>query len=294
MLEADVRKPRPETIDDDEIKLLAIQGIQNSDPVKAAQLAGTLLSSTNSLAVKRRALYILALSDQASAHELLLSYAKGGGNPDLQREAISYLATRRSKQPTTSGELRQIYESTQDPAIRRAIIDAYRTTGDKPALIMLASTSGAPMEVRQQAIRNLTDVAAPTDLWALYQKEENKDLRMSMVRAFSSMGAVDQLLQIAKSDQDPSVRQLALRSLGSQKTEKTGNTLVEMYSTETNKDAKMSIVSALANQNNDVGLVAVARKETKDIDLKREIVRRLAEMSSRSKVAADYLMEVIK
>lgn len=294
VLEADVRKPRPETIDgDDELKLLAIQGIQNSDPAKAAQLAGTILSGSNSLQLKRRALYILALSDQPSAHDLLLNYAKGNGNPDLQREAINYLATRRTKQPTTSNDLRQIYESTQDPTIRRAIIDAYRTTGDKASLITVASTSGAPVDIRSAAIRNLSDVAAPTDLWALYQKEENKDLRISMVRAFSSMGAVDQLLQIAKSDKDPEVRQQAVRSLGNQKIDRTGTTLVDMYSSETDKNAKMAIITALGNQNNDVGLVAVARKETKDLDLKKAIVSRLMEMAGRSKVAADYLMEVL-
>jgi len=294
VLEADVRKPRPEAIEDDEIKLLAIQGIQASDPAKAAQLATTLLAGTNSLAVKKRALYILALSDQPSAHDELLKYAKGAGNPDLQREAINYLATRRTKQPTTNAELKQIYESTSDPAIKRAIIDAYRTTGDKPALITLASTPGAPVEIRQQAVRNLTDLAVPQDLWALYQKEDNKDLRMSMTRAFSSMGAVDQLLQIAKSDKDPEVRRQAVRSLGNQKVERTGATLVDMYGTETDKDNKMAIISALANQNNDTGLVALARKETKDLQLKTELVRRIAEMSRSSKVAADYLLEVIK
>jgi HEAT repeat protein len=294
VLEADVRKPSIDRIDDDEIKLLAIQGIQNSDPAKAAQLAATLLSGTNSLRVKRQALYILALSDQPSAHELLLSYAKGNGNPDLQREAINYLATRRTKQPTTSSELKQIYEATNDPSIRRAIIDAYRLTGDKASLLSVASAGGTPVEIRSQAIRNLSDVAAPTDLWALYQKEEDKDLRIAMVRSFSSMGAVEQLLQIAKSDKDPSVRQQAIRSLGSQKIDKTGTTLVDMYGTETDKDAKMAIISALANQNNDTGLVALARKETKDVELKRQLVTKIAEMSGRSKVAQDYLLEVIK
>ena len=117
---------------------------------------------------------------------------------------------------------------------------------------------------------------------------------MSMTRAFSSMGAVDQLLQIAKSDKDPEVRRQAVRSLGNQKVEKTGATLVDMYGTETDKDNKMAIISALGNQNNDTGLVTLARKETKDLELKREIVRRLAEMSRTSKVAADYLLEVIK
>ena len=61
-------------------------------------------------------------------------------------------------------------------------------------------------------------------------------LRLSMTRAFSSMGAVDQLLQIAKSDKDPEVRRQAVRSLGNQKVEKTGTTLVDMYGTETDSD----------------------------------------------------------
>ncbi|MFI5179177.1 MAG: HEAT repeat domain-containing protein, partial [Vicinamibacterales bacterium] len=293
VLEADVKKPPVGMIDDDDIKLLAIQGIQNSDPVRAAQLAEKLLASTNSLPVKRRALYILALSDQPSAHDLLLSYAKGSGNPDLQKEAINYLATRRGKQPTTAADLRQIYESTTDPTIKRAIIDAYRTTGDKTSLMTIAA-SGASIDLRQHAVSNLADLAAPQELWTLYQKEQDKDLRISMVRAFSSMGAVDQLLQIAKSDKEPAVRQQAVRSLGSQKVEKTGATLVDMYSSEQDKDAKLAIIAALGNQNNDTGLVAIARKETTNIELKREIVRRLAEMSSHSKVAADYLLEVIK
>ncbi|HUL74285.1 MAG TPA: HEAT repeat domain-containing protein [Vicinamibacterales bacterium] len=293
VLEADVKKPAVGAIDDDDIKLLAIQGIMNSDPVRGAQLCETVLTGTNSLALKRRALYLLALSDQPRAHEVVLSYAKGSGNPDLQREAISYLATRRSKQPTTAADMRQIYESTTDLSIKRAIIDAYRTSGDKSSLITIVQ-SGAPTELRSRAVSNLTDLAAPQELWTLYQKEPDKDLRIAMVRAFSSMGAVDQLLQIAKTDKEPVVRQQAVRSLGSQKVDKTGSTLVEMYSTEQDKDAKMAIISALANQNNDTGLVAIARKETTNIELKREIVRRLAEMSSRSKVAADYLLEVIK
>jgi HEAT repeat protein len=150
------------------------------------------------------------------------------------------------------------------------------------------------MGLQSRAISNLSDLASPQELWPLYQKEENKDLRMSMTRAFSSMGAVEQLMQIAKSDKDPEVRRQALRSLGNQKVEKTGTTLVDMYGTETDKDNKMAIISALGNQNNDTALVALARKETKDLELKREIVRRLAEMSKTSKVAADYLLEVIK
>jgi hypothetical protein len=53
------------------------------------------------------------------------------------------------------------------------------------------------------------------------------------------------------------------------------------------------VISALSSQNNAEALVAIARKET-SLDLKRDLVRRLSDMAPRSKVAADYLMEIIK
>jgi hypothetical protein len=43
---------------------------------------------------------------------VLLSYAKGGGNPDLQLEAIRYLAANRNKQSTVDG-LMNIYQKHQ-------------------------------------------------------------------------------------------------------------------------------------------------------------------------------------
>ena len=107
------------------------------------------------------------------------------------------------------------------------------------------------------------------------------------------MGAVDQMVQVLKTEKDPGVRQQAIRSLGNMKTEKTGPMLVEMYGAEQDKDNRKAVISALANQNNAEGLVAIARKES-SLDLKTEIVRRLSDMAPHSKVAADYLMEVIK
>jgi hypothetical protein len=54
-------------------------------------------------------------------------------------------------------------------------------------------------------VNGLSDIAAPAELWALYQKEENKELRAQMVSVFSSMGAVE-LTQIVKTEKEPTVR----------------------------------------------------------------------------------------
>jgi hypothetical protein len=95
VLEADAKRRagqpvNPADMDDDELKLLAIMGIQRTDPERVIPLVEVVLGATNSLKVKKQALYVLALSTQPKAHQILLSYAKGAGNPDLQQEAIRH------------------------------------------------------------------------------------------------------------------------------------------------------------------------------------------------------------
>jgi HEAT repeat protein len=309
-LETNVRKLGPSQVDDEDLKLVAIQGIQYSDPERAVSVCEGVLNGTNSLAVKRRAIYTLALIDRPEAHAILLNYAKGKGNPELQREAITYLGARSSKQPTKSSELIDIYSSTNDVDVKSAVISAFRSAGDKQSLMNIATGQGfgrgvgvgsgqmaaaavqADMNLKSRAISNLSDLASPQELFPLYQREENKDLRAEWVSTFSSMGALDQLVQVVKTEKEPTVRQRAIRALGNQKTEKTGSMLSDLY-TNGDKDTKEAVISALGGQSNAEGLVAIGRKET-DKDLRVRIVRELVNMAPRSKVAADYLAEILK
>jgi HEAT repeat protein len=341
-LEADVRKLGPNQVDDDDLKLLALQGIQNQNPDLAIPaLENVLNKPTNSQAVRERALYVLATNDQPKAHQILLSYAKGGGNPDLQLAAISYLANRGQK--TSSAELIDIYSSSANTDVRLAVIRAFRSAGAKGPLMAIASGNGfggttyvsggrgagassttstststgragaggaggrgagagagsgmtseqlAKMAEQSIAIRGLTDLASPTELWPLYQKEENKDLRMEWVSTFSAMGAVDQLLQIVSTEKDPGVRLRAVRSLGNTRSDKAGPALISMYAGG-DKETKRAVITALGSQNNPESLIAVYDKET-DMELKRQIVAQVADMAGRSPAAMDFLMKIIK
>ena len=155
VLEADVRRLAgqrvdPQTLDaNDELKLIAINGIANTDPDRAIPLLEGVLNGANTLGNKRRALFVLALSKDPRAHQILLRYAKGGGSPELQVEAIRNLVSRRDGQ-TSETELREIYESTQDPTIRRAVIEAYGNAGNKAALV--ANREEQDRGRRQQAV----------------------------------------------------------------------------------------------------------------------------------------------
>jgi HEAT repeat protein len=296
-LEAEVKKRggqpiNPAEIDDDELKVLAIQGLMNTDPARAIPLLEGVLNGTNSLAVKRQALYTLALSKDPKAHQILLGYAKGAGNPDLQLEAIRYLAANRDKQ-TTSTELMQIYSTTQSTEVKLAVIRALQSSRANVALTNIVTSTASPMIVRQQALSGLSGQINPDELWALYQKETNKELKMQMVSLFGSMDAADHLNRIITSEKDVEIRRRAVRSLGSRKAEKSGQLLVNLYPGEQDLETRRTIISALSAQNNAEGLVAIARKET-TLELKKEIVRRLSDMAPKSKVAADYLMEIIK
>jgi HEAT repeat protein len=342
-LEADVRKLGPNQVDDDDLKLLALQGIQNQNPDAAIPALETVLNKpTNSQAVRERALYVLATNDQPKAHQILLSYAKGGGNPDLQLAAIGYLANRGQK--TSSAELIDIYSSSANTDVRLAVIRAFRSAGAKGPLMAIASGNGfgpgttyvssgrgiststttstntvtprgagrgagagaganagtsemsaaqrEALTERRVAISGLTDLASPAELWPLYQKEENKDLRMEWVSTFSSMGAVDQLLQIINTEKDSAVRLRAVRSLGNTRSDKAGPALASMYAAG-DKETKSAVITALGSQNNPESLIAVYEKET-DPELKRQIVSQVANMAGRSPAAMDFLLKIIK
>ena len=283
----------PADVDDDELKVLAINGIKNTDPERAIPQLESVLKSANTPRVKRQAIYVLASIENPRAYQVLLGYAKGAGNPDLQLDAIRYLTASRKNQQTSAKDLQEIYQGTQDNNVKMAIIGAWRSSGNSPALTQVVSSGQQPMMIRQSALSGLANILGPQDLYTLYEKETNKDLKLQMVSVFGSMQAFDQLNRVIKTEKDPEVRRRALRALGMMKTEKTGQILVDLYGSETDVDAKRSIISSLGGQNNAEGLVAIARKET-SVQLKTEIVRKLADMAPRSKVAADYLMEIIR
>lgn len=298
VLEAEVKKAagqpmRPENQDDEDLKLLAIMSLQNSDPERAIPLLQGVLNSAGSLKLKDRALYVLALSSQPQAHTMLVNIAKGG-NPDLQLKAIRYLATsnRSGKNPNANQELMEIYNAASSVDVKTAVLQAFGSSGDRAALVSVLSGT-TETDIRRVGISQLGSAQAGPELWAMYQKETNKDLKMQILRTLGSMGAYDKIIEVARTEKDPDVRSSAIRSLGSMKADRSGAALSEIYATQ-DADGKKAVIAGLANQNNAEALVAIARKET-DFELKKRIIQTLSNGSmSKNKVAQDYLMEILK
>ena len=278
----------PESQQDEDLKLLAIQGLQHSDPEQAIPLLEKILNSSNSPRIKERALYVLALSNSTRAQEILFGIAKGAGNPDMQRKAIDYLATH--SRAEGRGRLEEIYRTNTDPDVRMRVLRAYMSAGDRARLLNVAQ-SEQNEDLRMAAIQYLGSSGAITELGQLYEKESSKAIRLRIVRSLASAGAIDRLQQIARAETDPEIRMQAIRSFASVGRERSGTILQDMYAKETTVEAKRAIIQALHAQNNAEGLVAIARREN-DPKLKEQIVRSLSTMT-KSKVALDYLMEIL-
>lgn len=296
-LEAEVKRSagqpvRPENEDDEDLKLLAIQSLQSSDPERAIPLLQGVLNSAGSLKLKDRALFVLAYSSQPQAHTILVNIAKGG-NPDLQLKAIRYLASsnRSGKNPTANQELMEIYNNSQSSDVKSAVLQALGSSGDRAALMAVISGTQSA-EIRREGINQLGSAQAGPELWSMYQKENDKQLKMQILSALANMGAYDKIIDVARTERDADIRNRAIRSLGNMRSDRSGAALTEIYGSLTDIDAKKAVISSLSNQNNAEALIAIVRKET-SFELKKRIVEALSNMP-KNKAAQDYLMEIIK
>jgi tetratricopeptide (TPR) repeat protein len=291
-LEVEVREragqpPRPESQEDEEMKVLALRALQHSDPEQAVPMLERLLKSNESPRLKDRALFVLAQSESPRARQVLVTVAKGEHDPDLQLKALQYLSYSKSVENRTL--LADIYRTSAEIDVKRRILRSFMTMGDRERLLEIARAESSA-ELRAEAVRQLGMMKAGDALWELYQKETNVEVKQQILRGMFTGGDAARLIDLAKAEQNPTLRRTAVRNLGMMSIEKTGAAILAIYDGDVDADTRKAAIEALFIQRNDVGLVALARKE-KNLALKKAIVERLSTM--KSKVALDYLMEIL-
>jgi tetratricopeptide (TPR) repeat protein len=277
----------PESATDEDLKLLAINSLMNTDPERAAPLLEKLLKSTNSARVKERALFILAQSHSQKSRDVLASVAKGGSNPDLQAKAIEYLGVYGGRENLQM--LVDIYKASNDVHIKRYILNSFMVAGSRENLLAVAKSESNP-ELKVQAIQLLGNAGGSADLAQLYTGESSPEVKRAIIQGLFVSGNADKLIELAKSEKDDNLRHTAINQLGVMGRNKTGTALAGLYAQETNTDNKKSIINALFVQGNAAALVEIARKES-DVNLKKTIIQQLSVMHS--KEATDYLMEIL-
>ncbi len=269
----------------EEIKLMAINGLMNGDPERAVPLLEKILKSPSSIRLKDRALFVLTQSNSPQAQQLLLGIAKGGSNPDLQLRALKYLAMSGNKNVTA--DIAGIYKSSHDLAIKKQALNSLMIAKAVDELFYIARTE-QDANLRTEAIRDLGILHQGDKLSQLYQGGIAKDV---VLENMFLLGDPNRLLEILRTEKDPKLRASAIRSLGMMHSQAAGDGLIALYPAEQDTTVKKEIVNSLFIQRNAKGLVEIARKESNP-EMKRDIVQRLTMM--KSKDSTDYLMELLK
>jgi HEAT repeat protein len=281
-LEVEVRQASgqpvsPENQPDEELKLMALNGLMQANPEKALPLLKQVLESSQPPNIKERALFVLSQNASPKAREILAEYARGKDNPDLQMKSLEFLAL------FGGNDSRQLlanaYTSTDNKKIKRAILGFLMAGGERERLFAAAKEESDP-DLRRQAVEQLGAMGAQKELSKLYADEKNRQVKKGILEAMFVAGNVDNLFKLAREEKDPDLRLKAVELLGPVGSEKAGAGLTSLYGQEQDKGIRKKIIEALFVQGNAKALVAIARTE-KDPELKKRAFEQLSVMQSK-------------
>jgi tetratricopeptide (TPR) repeat protein len=145
----------------DDLKLLALQGILRTDPEAAFPVVEKMLMGGASVRVKERALFVLSQNRSERAQQIIGNVARSTSNPDLQMTAIRTLGM--SNSPDSIATLTAVYRGDSSVDAKKAIINSLassRNAAATTALVTLARAERNP-ELKTQMVRHLSNSNNP-------------------------------------------------------------------------------------------------------------------------------------
>ncbi|MCU1332318.1 MAG: hypothetical protein JWM08_1310 [Candidatus Angelobacter sp.] len=277
----------PENISDEELKLLAIQSLMNSDPEKAVPPLEKIITGNYPPKLKDKALFVLSQSGSEKAQEILMRLAKTNNQPDLQKRAIRYMGMNGNGR--NRAVLKEIYNSSTDVGVKKSVFQAWLMCGCKDDVAALAKTEKNP-ELRREAIRYLGMMGGRTELLEFYKNSPDVETRRDAVGAMLLCGCAHELAEIVQTEKDPAVLDKAINTLGLVGGDESLAALTRVYNSQADLSMKKKVINALFLHGAGKEMVALARKETNP-QIKRELIQKMSLMSSPE--ISDYMMEIL-
>ncbi|HEY2171060.1 MAG TPA: tetratricopeptide repeat protein [Candidatus Angelobacter sp.] len=287
-LEQEIRGvSNPDNISDEELKLLAIQSLMNSDPEKAVPLLEKIITGNYPPKLKERALFVLSQSGSEKAQQILMGVAKANNQPDLQKRAIRNLGMNSNSR--NRAVLKEIYSSSTDVGVKKSVFQAWLMCGCKDDVAALAKTEKNP-ELRREAIRYLGMMGGRAELLEFYKNSPDVATREEAVGAMLLCGCSHELAEIVQTEKDPAVLDKAINTLGLVGGDESLAALTKVYSSQADLSVKKKVINALFLHGAGKEMVALAKKETNP-QLKRALIEKMSLMSSPE--ISDYMMEIL-
>ena len=287
-LEQEVRGGgNPESISDEELKLLAIQSLMNSDPEKAVPLLDKIITGNYPPNLKDKALFVLSQSGSDKAQQILMTVAKNNSQPNLQKRAIRNLGM--NSNGRNRAVLKEIYNSSTDVGVKKTVFQAWLMCGCKDDVAALAKTEKNP-ELRREAIRYLGMMGGRAELLDFYKNSPDAETREAAVGAMLLCGCAHELAEIVQTEKDPAVLDKAINTLGLVGGDESLAALTKVYNSQADLSVKKKVINALFLHGAGKEMVALAKKETNP-ELKKSLIQKMSLMNSPE--ISDYMMEIL-
>lgn len=251
------KRVEPEGMDD-ELKMVALQSLFQSDPARAAGYVADILKpgSKASSELKETAVSLLGNYGGPEAVAMLLDIARTQPDPDLRGIAIHRLGQTNGE--TVIDELLKIYMAERDRDVKGQVLHAFSQMNSPRAYAALleAARAGGDAELRQTAIHWLgqrNEPQAVDDLMRLISAERDEEVRGSILHAFSQMNdprAQAKLLEVARGGGDYSVelRATAIHWVGQRQGDAVVDELLSIFRADRNEDIRGAVFHALSQQ----------------------------------------------
>jgi hypothetical protein len=213
---------------DEELKLLALRGVMQTDPDKGVQVIEKMLAGGATPRVRDRALFVLAQSRSPKAHDIIASTAKNNTNPDMQIRAIRYLGMMRTSD--YDDLMAGIYRSSADASVKRAILQSYFQNGSVDKLAEIARTE-KDVDLRRTAIRNLgmmNRLGTTEMLVGIYRSDSSADVRREVVNSLFMHHDARALVDLARAEKDPSLKRELVSKLSVMKAPEATDYMLEL------------------------------------------------------------------
>ncbi|HLW98662.1 MAG TPA: HEAT repeat domain-containing protein [Candidatus Acidoferrales bacterium] len=263
-IEIEIRQKSGQTVSPDlesdcELKLMAINGLQQADPAKAVPLLEKMLHSPDCLKVRQQALFVLAQSNSPEAHALMIKLARGEANPALQQKAIQALGIYSGSAGREA--LAQIYSSSSDIDTKKTVLQALMQSGDKTQMLNAAKTEKDPA-LRAEAIRLLGQMGAKEEVWQMYQNETSVEVKKQILQAMWLAGDRQRVGDLAMKETDHSLRLAAINDLGLMGRD-SNTTLANIYNSDPDPEIRKKVLNAifLSGDREQMGKLAMSEKD---------------------------------
>jgi tetratricopeptide (TPR) repeat protein len=230
MKQASGQRSAPEAEADEDLKLMALNGLVQSDPDRALPLLENLLKTSSSAKLKERVLFVLAQSNSTAGKQLLERVARGGaGNPDLQVKAVHYISAT-SKRNDNRALLWDIYSKSTDDQVKREVIRGLRESQDREHLLQIAKSDKEP-GIRRIAIESLASLDPATTgdaLSSLYGSETDQQIKRQILNSLHGQRNAKAIVEIARKETDPQMKREIVSRLSNMKSKEATDYLMEI------------------------------------------------------------------